>query len=233
MHINLTPDIEQRLARILELGSYSSTEEIIIASLQEFELKLFKQKSKSISVSDDLTVADLPGEIWKQIPNYHHYEASNLGRIRSLRFNRIKPMKPTVIQRNYRQVNLRSDNKGKQLLVHRLIALTFIPNTDGKLEVNHLDGDKSNNNVSNLEWSSNRENIAHAVDSGIRPRGENHYRSKLKRQDIIAIRAAYESGQETYKQLAARFCVSPATIGSVVNGEHWSHIIDMTSTDRF
>ena len=101
-------------------------------------------------------------EVWKNIAVYGTvYQVSNQGRVRSNMFSRPKIMKP-VIRANYESVGLRENGYQRTFLVHRLVALAFVPNPDGKLEVNHIDGDKRNNHFSNLEWCTRQENVDHA-----------------------------------------------------------------------
>lgn len=104
-------------------------------------------------------------EEWRDIPGFDgKYQASSYGRIRSLSFNKTKQIRPLSISQNragYCLVALQINNKSKRILVHRLIALTFIPNKDNKPQVNHIDGDKSNNRLDNLEWVTGKENVRH------------------------------------------------------------------------
>lgn len=105
-------------------------------------------------------------EIWKDIPNYEGlYQASNLGRIKSFggksNHNEDIILKQRLEKYGYLRINI----KGKRYLVHRLIAITFIPNLNNKKTVNHKDGNKKNNIVDNLEWATASENIKHAYDN--------------------------------------------------------------------
>ncbi len=120
-------------------------------------------------------------EIWKEIPNFEgYYEASNKGKIRSMqrsvpnseKGNRLSKAKeiaqnPTT-RSNYLYVQLWKHNKVHRMSVHRMVALTFIPNPINKPEVNHIDGNKINNLVDNLEWVTSSENKRHALKTGLR-----------------------------------------------------------------
>lgn len=105
-------------------------------------------------------------EIWVVLPNYSNYEISNKGNIKSKRQNKI--MRSWRINSGYSVISL-VDNNGKSTkwLVHRLVATAFIKNTLAKPLINHIDGNKLNNNATNLEWCSNSENITHARATGL------------------------------------------------------------------
>ena len=102
-------------------------------------------------------------EIWKPIPNYENYEVSNLGRVRSLNYNnqtdKVRILKLTIRKDGYTQIMLNKEGKKKTYQVHRLVAEAFIPNPQSLPEVNHIDENKQNNDVSNLEWCSYGYNI--------------------------------------------------------------------------
>ena len=109
-------------------------------------------------------------EEWRDIPGYESfYQVSNLGNVRSIRFNKIRNMK-SWDSHGYRAVELCMNNNRYTVGIHRLVALTFIPNPENKPEVNHKDRNKSNNNVENLEWVTQSENVAHAYRHGVEPR---------------------------------------------------------------
>lgn len=99
-------------------------------------------------------------EVWKDIPSLENYEASNLGNIRYKgRANR----KLQLSNSGYLYVGVRDNGKFMNLRVHRLVAETFLPKIDGKDFINHIDGDKTNNRVDNLEWCTASENEIHKV----------------------------------------------------------------------
>ena len=87
---------------------------------------------------------------WKVIPGYERYEISDEGEVRNSKTGRL--LKSGYTNGGYRKVNLRSNGVAVNARVHRLVAENFLPNTDGKTQVNHIDGDKTNNRVTNLEW---------------------------------------------------------------------------------
>lgn len=111
-------------------------------------------------------------EIWKDIPGYEGlYIISNTGKIISFNYRGAsfhKQIFPSNHQ-GYKRIVLVKNNVHKKYFMHRLVAETFIPNPFNKPEVNHIDGDKTNNNVNNLEWVSHKENVHHAIKNGLRP----------------------------------------------------------------
>ena len=116
-------------------------------------------------------------EIWKDIPNYEgYYQASNLGRIKSLlfqnnlnnkKYKREKILKPKLTKDNCSRVELWKDGKHKTYLTYRLVALTFLGKPEEGMTVNHKDGNRLNNNIDNLEWCTRKENIQHAYRTGL------------------------------------------------------------------
>ena len=120
----------------------------------------------------------LNNEIWKDISNYEGlYQVSNLGNIRSLnrytngrnskRLIKGKILKVFKDKDGYMNVNLYKNAEIKQFKVSRLVAQAFIPNIDNKPQVNHIDGNRYNNQVSNLEWCTSRENNLHAFRNNL------------------------------------------------------------------
>lgn len=151
-------------------------------------------------------------EIWKAIKDYEgKYEVSNLGRVKSLerksRLNR-KIKERILAPREHTGGYLRVQLSRKDFYIHRLVAETFIPNPENKSQVNHIDGNKRNNRVDNLEWNTPLENNLHAIRTGLNKKDrefmikmancENHKkamkkRRKLTNQQILQIRNSKES----------------------------------------
>lgn len=107
-------------------------------------------------------------EEWKPIKGFKGlYEVSNTGKIKSFQRGKTKILRQNISQRGYHHVILSKNKVNKDLRVHRLVASAFIPNPLNKPEVNHIDGNKDNNNVDNLEWATCKENIDHAIKMGL------------------------------------------------------------------
>lgn len=107
-------------------------------------------------------------EIWKPIAECNgEYHVSNHGRVKSLKFGKERILKPSFCKRGYLQVGIVWQNKQKTTKIHKLVAKAFIQNPQNKLEINHKNGIKTDNNVENLEWVTRSENIQHAWDTGL------------------------------------------------------------------
>ena len=127
---------------------------------------------------------NLENEVWKDIPNYEKlYQVSNLGRVRSLDILLYREKTGAsntggYFKKNGRLVAITDNGNGykivslsrkgrKNFYVHRLVSICFLENSKNDKEVNHIDGNKSNNNINNLEWCNHKENIQHAYDNGL------------------------------------------------------------------
>ena len=104
-------------------------------------------------------------EIWKDVPNYvGYYQVSNLGRVKSISFKDKNLIRKTTITNGYHRVSFTVKRKVKSLYVHRLIGESFIPNPDNKPCINHKNGIKTDNSISNLEWVTHQENAIHKIN---------------------------------------------------------------------
>lgn len=130
-------------------------------------------------------------EIWKKIKEYPNYEISNYGRVRSLKYYsnvhkkyyvRVLILKEKTNRYGYKMITLSNENGRKCFTIHRLVAKAFIDNKSNYNEVNHIDGNKSNNKFNNLEWCTRRDNILHAYKLGLKKSIQEYI--KLKKEAI-------------------------------------------------
>lgn len=123
-------------------------------------------------------------EIWKDVKGFEgYYMVSNLGNVKSINYGRYygeRNIKQRKHKTGYVFVSLCHDGKMLNKLVHRLVAESFMTNTDQKPCVNHIDGNKENNVVTNLEWVTRSENTLHAIDHGLRAASNMQGRTGIK-----------------------------------------------------
>ena len=100
-------------------------------------------------------------ETFVKIEGFEKYEVSNLGKVRNIKSGRI--LKPHLNHNGYLKHHLYRHDKQKELFLHRILAIAFIDNPGKKPQVNHIDENKLNNDLSNLEWCTGRENLVHGT----------------------------------------------------------------------
>jgi hypothetical protein len=177
-------------------------------------------------------------EDWKDIAGWEGlYAVSSNGRIKSYdrlvtelngktrtHKGRLVTLKKTG---RYHGVSLFLHGVGQRYYAHRLVAEAFIPNPDGRPEVNHKDGNKFNNCVLNLEWATRSENAKHAFAMGLMEppparKGESQHSAKLTEHDVNQIRKTFKPGMG--RLLAQKYGVTPPSIYGVINGRTWQHV---------
>ena len=164
-------------------------------------------------------------ETWTAIAGFDGvYEVSDRGRVKRIltsagaRAGRV--LIPQAMKRGYLRVTLWKGGEAKRFLLHRLVALNFIGNSP--LQINHKDGDKNNNAVFNLEFVSPKENIHHAMTTGLRDtRGEKNSQAKLNDKTVRMIRRSSLSGYRLAKQLN----VTQRVISLIRRGLAWEHVV--------
>lgn len=153
---------------------------------------------------------------WKNF--YKYYSISSQGQVRNDTSNTI--LKTWKDNKGYEVIRL-GRGAGTYFKIHRLVALFFIPNPDNLPQVNHKDGDKTNNRVSNLEWCDQSYNIRHADKIGLRqiPKGEAASNAKLSNAQVEWIREHYIARDRVYGAipLAKRFGVCRSTITHIMS----------------
>ena len=175
-----------------------------------------------------LGLDDLPHEQWRDVVGYEGlYQVSNLGRVKSNAFGAVKIRKPVLANPGYFGLVLYKNNLPQSARIHVLVARAFIPNPEGKPEVNHRFGNKLDNRVSELEWMTGSENKQHAYDIGLKRSGSDHPRAKFTAEQVRYIREVCIPGDKEYgiSALARKFGVSIGTISEMYHGETYKNII--------
>lgn len=156
--------------------------------------------------------------------------ASNLGRIKSLNFangRHERLMTPAVSGGYYKTMLSDSSNIERSIKVHRIICSTFSANKNSEnLEVNHINGIKTDNRSVNLEWVTRQENIRHCIENKLQTpfKGEEIGNHKLKEWQVLDIREKYNTGLYKQAQLAREYKVAKSTIRCIVLRIRWKHI---------
>lgn len=175
-------------------------------------------------------------EVWKDIKGYEGlYQVSNFGRVRSIDryvshpksgmlYLKGRPMSLSI-RNGYSVVSLNKNGKATSHLVHRLVAVAFIENIENKPQVNHKNGVKDDNNISNLEWVTASENSIHAYKKNLNQKGINHYKSKLTNDKVKAIKRLLSMKPNINKySLAKKVGVTNGVIYQIINKTTWKHI---------
>lgn len=180
-------------------------------------------------------------EIWKLITGTTEYYVSNQGKVKRVKNELTKSgnvrsysivkeriLKQDTSVKGYHTVHVpMTDGKTRHLRVHRLVAEAFLPNPNNLPQVNHKDGNKSNNQVSNLEWCTAKSNNSHARSSGLWNSsyeiGENNKNSKLTEDMVKQIPNLLQQGLSS-NQIANKFGVSRAAINLVRKGKNWKYL---------
>lgn len=126
-------------------------------------------------------------------------------------------IKPQLNDKGY----LRMWIGGKFYFIHRLVAEKYIPNPNNFPQVNHKDGNKLNNDITNLEWCSNLENRRHAIKNGLHTVGEKCSWAKLTEKQVIEI---LQNKTSTCKELSKKYNVAYGTISDIKHHRTWKHL---------
>lgn len=181
-------------------------------------------------------------EQWKDIKQYEGiYQISNYGKVKSLtrivmrkngaRYIKERMLKLQTIKTGYHYIALHKNNKIINMYVHRLVALYFLNNPNNYLQVNHKDGNKTNNYMDNLEWVTCSENHKHAYAIGLKKsskgksytKGEDIFQSKLTETDVREILDLLQTNIIQQK-IAQQYGISQAQVSHIKNNQAWKHI---------
>lgn len=174
--------------------------------------------------------------IWKPIVGYEGlYIVSNYGDVISLprkkwsgrnkSFSTTKEKKLSLCNRSgYKAVELFKDGKGTMKSVHRLVAESFIPNIDNKKEVNHKDGIRTNNLISNLEWATRKENSIHSVNTLRKNVGNAHNNRKINSDSAYKIKEFYNTRKSlglSCDKIGFMFGITGANVCQIGKNKTW------------
>lgn len=158
-------------------------------------------------------------EAWLPVKGRENvYEVSNIGRVRHIRTKRIKKQRYKSGEK-YRLVTLFEPQE--TIGVHRLVAMAFIPNPEGKPQVNHIDNNPENNNIKNLEWCTAKENLHHAMKQGrmyVHPKGLPSPTRSFSNEEAIEIRRHRNATGDSYNKMAGIFNTNKKTIMNICRG---------------
>lgn len=169
-------------------------------------------------------------EEWKVIQGYSKYFISNLGKVKSYYEHNgtsERILKSRLDKYGYLYVNLIVENKRKTFKIHRLVLKAFksIKNPEN-FECNHIDGNKWNNNIDNLEWCTRSENMKHAVKIGLNKGfiGIKNPKHKLTEKEIKEIKMFLKKGELSQKEIGMKFGVHQVTISDIKHKRIWLYI---------
>jgi hypothetical protein len=171
-------------------------------------------------------------EVFKDIKGYiGKYQISNLGTIKTLdrldslgRFKKSVILKTTLDHDGYVRITLNGDSsKKKNFSIHRLVMETFNPISEKSLQVNHIDGNKQNNNINNLEWITGKKNVIHSLQIGLRPSGEDHPNAKLTNFQVKQIPELQKQGYSLHT-ISKLYGVAYSTIKNINAKRKWNYL---------
>jgi hypothetical protein len=166
-------------------------------------------------------------EIFKDIEGYEEYQVSNMGNVKSLKYNKEKILKPKKNKYGYLQVNLYKEGNMKTHNIHRLVAMTFIPNPNNLEQINHRDECKTNNVITNLEWCDAKYNSNYGTHIQRSAKSNTNHPKRSKPVICIETGVVYPSIHQVERQLG----FSHSNISYACNGKlktaysfHWRYI---------
>lgn len=184
----------------------------------------------------------MENEIWKPVEGYEqYYEVSTWGRVRALAIyikndgnfaggfhKHFKVRNQQTNKYGYKTIKLCKYGKCQRYTVHRLVAKAFIPTDNYENQINHIDGNKTNNNITNLEWVTPAENMKHAWDTGLinsdHTVGSKHANAKLTEAQVIEMRELYATGNYKRKELCDKYNIKLSTFKDIVSRRSWQHV---------
>lgn len=179
-------------------------------------------------------------EVWVTVRGYKgYYQVSSLGLVRSVdryvkhshssfQFVKGRILKPGLTKDGYETVQLSKLGLISLRQVHRLVAFAFCLKPEGCSVVNHKDGNKRNNTLSNLEWCTHSDNEAHAVKNGLKASGERNGNAKLTESDVREIRRRLklrDLGMDSIPRIAKYFRITVPAVHQIKNNKTWRNVL--------
>jgi hypothetical protein len=187
------------------------------------EASLGASPTRRVTEKDPELWSERMQEQWRSISGFPGYEASDQGRIRSIR----SVIRPHESKTGYLSVKICIDGSYTHLKVHRAVLLAFRGRPkDGEVAA-HNDGNKKNNTLSNLRWASRSLNERDKIRHGTSNRGGRNGQAKLSERDVAIIHSRKPRCMAECRRLASQFNVRPLTIYKVATGRRWGHALDL------
>lgn len=191
-------------------------------------------------------------EVYVDIRGYEgYYQISNYSNVKSLdrvikqKTGKTQTIKGRILKQRtnpggYYYVELSKNGTKATFAIHQLVAQAFLDNPGNKPIVNHIDGNKLNNSLTNLEWATYSQNLQHAYKTGLRRTvsieavGTKNYKRKLKPEQVIEIKRLLATGNLTHKDIATKFDVARSTVTEIKSGRRWKHlnVIPLTTKEN-
>lgn len=175
-------------------------------------------------------------EEWRPVVGFEErYHVSSKGRIKALSYRYVnkgnknttiteKIRVPVINKHGYLMIGLSGSNGRVFKQVHRVVATAFIPNPFGKKFVNHLDSNRGNNLIENLEWVTRKENMEHMVKAGRSSSGSLHRSAKLDWAKVLTIRTLSSASKMSMREVAKKYNISHQAISQCVKNKTWRNI---------
>lgn len=182
-------------------------------------------RTKPRAVQSGVNKVNNNKELWKPVGGYIGYEVSNFGRVRSMKHRKVKINTTVPNYAGYPVITLHDRGKRRQFRLSRLVLEAFVGKCPDNYQANHLDGDKDNNRLENLEWTTPSGNSKHAYFLGLSkgPVGEINGRGRLKLVEVTKIKELARGGV-VISTIAQEFNISASHVYAIKNGTKWKSV---------